>query len=648
VAVVFLMLMLSALVWLNGASIDNALGRDQIEKADTNPLVGLQNNENWLILKVSFPDKPFPDSESDDLLGVEGSIANYVDEMSGGSSKVTITVIVEAWNSPQSESYWGTDSENERDSGDESGGASELARAAIESLLGEGGNSTITEELSNWDLDGDKTIDRILILHSGEAQESGGQSSAIWSHFSRFQDSLLIGDYYFEHYTMASVYSGQGVIIHEMLHQMGAVDLYDVHSDTPSGNWHGLGDWDVMASGNWIGGGEEPSLPSASTMNLIGASNPTIVDARVNGLYEVTSISLGGEPLSINIAPDEYIWVSFRSEQGFDRGLPGFGVLVEQQDLNYGDLDSNTVNSDPENAWSKIVEADGDDALLRARDYGSSGDVFSDGDEFGGMGIEIRDNRGRLVPWVARVSNVTNDSATISFQPSFDEKVSILTPRSPVELLPGEPINFDFAFAEKCVLESSLSPSNQDFSEVEYEVGEYQIQIFDSANSSTDIGIIEGKIGCSGQSLIDIRLKWVIVGNRVSNSTLEASIHWDDSSVVNLYPDYEGNASREYRVTLEGPVSRIASTASQVTLSPNIPIVLQVNPTGLLEPGMLARGELILTDSNNLEQRIPIILNAESGNPLDPYLSWLALPSNAISLIFVILALSIATGRRAE
>ena len=43
-----------------------------------------------------------------------------------------------------------------------------------------------------------------------------------------------------------------GVLVHEMLHQMGAVDLYDVHSDAPTRNWHGLGDWDVMASGNWV------------------------------------------------------------------------------------------------------------------------------------------------------------------------------------------------------------------------------------------------------------------------------------------------------------------------------------------------------------------------------------------------------------
>ena len=67
---------------------------------------------------------------------------------------------------------------------------------------------------------------------------------------------------------------GIGVVVHEMLHQMGAVDLYDVHSDTPSRSWHGLGDWDVMSSGNWIDDGNTPSLPSSTTLDLIGAIDP--------------------------------------------------------------------------------------------------------------------------------------------------------------------------------------------------------------------------------------------------------------------------------------------------------------------------------------------------------------------------------------
>ena len=178
--------------------------------------------------------------------------------------------------------------------------------------------------------------------------------------------------------------------------------------------------------------------------------------------------------------------------------------------------------------------------------------------------------------------------------------------------------------------------------------GSYDLAIFDSTNATTDIGVIEGKIGCLGNILTDVSLKWVIVGNRLSNSSMQSTIHWKDQSVVNLYPEFEGDAQRTYSVSLQGPISRISSTESPITLKPGDPIILSVDPKGLLDPGMIARGEIVLSDTNNLEQRIPIILNANSDNPIDAYLSWIALPSNAIALIFVIIAASIATGRKAD
>ena len=97
-----------------------------------------------------------------------------------------------------------------------------------------------------------------------------------------------------------------------------------------------------------------------------------------------------------------------------------------------------------------------------------------------------------------------------------------------------------------------------------------------------------------------------------------------------------------------GPLPRGNIGPKPSTLKPGDPIILSVDPKGLLDPGMIARGEIVLTDTNNLEQRIPVILNANSDNPIDAYLSWIALPSNAIALIFVIIAASIATGRKAD
>ena len=112
--------------------------------------------------------------------------------------------------------------------------------------------------------------------------------------------------------------------------------------------------------------------------------------------------------------------------------MPGHGILVEQQDLNFGDVSSNLVNTDPTKPWVKIVEADGDDALLRARDYGSAGDVFVVGDRFGHTGKKIWDNHGRLVQWTVSVIDISDISAVIDFDFVGDANSTLTMPRSPI------------------------------------------------------------------------------------------------------------------------------------------------------------------------------------------------------------------------
>ena len=77
---------------------------------------------------------------------------------------------------------------------------------------------------------------------------------------------------------------------------------------------------------------------------------------------------------------------------------------------------------------------------------------------------------------------------------------------------------------------------------------------------------------------------------------------------------------------------------------PGDPIILDVQPNGLLEPRKIARGELVIIDTDNIEQRIPIVLISEGDLPFGP-LNWLAAPSNAIMVVLILLSFSIATGR---
>ena len=633
-----LLILLGLLSYSNPQYIDNALERSHNHNSNYN-LIELQDNEEWLVLKISFPNKPFDSNEAKKLFEDTYSAEDYIKSLSNNSN-LNVTIIEQTWNSPKSDSFWGQDSSEGRDTGSENG-VQDLVTNAVKSLLDE-------KDLSKWDFNNDGIVDRLLILHSGDAQESNGQSSSIWSHFSGLDDPIQISTWSIEHYTIVSLSSGLGTLMHEMLHQMGAVDLYDVHSDSPSSNWNGLGDWDIMASGNWNGDGKIPALPSASTMQLIGADRSLNVIPGDNS-FTITPISLGGKSLVIEIAPNEFIRISLRSG-GFDSALPGSGILVEHQDKNNGNLDSNLVNIDPELAWVKIIEADGDDALMRGRNSGEVGDLFNLDDKFGNLGIQIRDNRGRLVTWTAFVSdiNINNDdswnNATIRFENEVIENLQVLTPRDPIILLDGEKSYAKVDAVEACELLINFNYQGVSITkEIGISSGTSYIEIINSSSGSNLKGHLKGQIGCKGYNSLDIDLDWIKVGHKIKNDTLRKIISWEEDSEISLYPNFLGNGSRTYSISVSGAISRISSPVTQGVISPGDPIILAISPNGLLKQGMIAKGELILTDSNSIEERIPIILQAESPFTGEGFLPWISQPSNGILIICLLSALSILT-----
>lgn len=638
VRVVFalLLLIVGLLSYSNPNYVDDALERNHIHNSNYD-LLNLQDNEEWLILKISFPNKPFDSNELNKLFEGPYSAEKYIKSLNKNSS-LNVTIIEESWDSPKSDSFWGQDSQDGRDVGVENG-IQDLIHSSVPYLLND-------IDLSKWDLNNDGTLDRLLILHSGSAQESNGQSSSIWSHFSGLDEPIEISKWSVEHYTLVSLSSGLGTLMHEMLHQMGAVDLYDVHSDTPTSNWNGLGDWDIMASGNWNGDGMVPALPSASTLELIGSQRSFNVIPNDNSV-SIYPLSSGGNSITIDIAPNEKIHISLRSG-GFDSELPGSGILVEYQDKNNGNLDNNLVNIDPEVAWVKIIEADGNDALIRGRNSGEVGDLFSLGDSFGNEGVQIRDNRGRLVTWAASIINANiseNGSwneATISFVNQPIENLEILTPRTPILLLPNDKSYAIVEAEEECELYINLnSQGNYITKYIDIIPGKNIIEIINSSIFSQSKGHLRGQMGCKNSNLLDIDLDWIKVGHKISNDTIETIIPWDEDSEVILHPEFIGNGSRIYTISLSGAISRICTPITQGNISPGDPIVIAVSPNGLLKQGMIAKGDLILTDSNSMEERIPIILQSESPFIGKGILPWISQPSNGIFIICILAALSL-------
>ena len=607
-------------------------------------LVGIQENENWLIIPVSFQGDNFDLDKAQSILESKGPASSYIGQISAEQSILNATILDEVWISNYNINFWGEDSESGRDSGSDGAGVDNLVENAVKDMLS-------GRDLSPWDFDNNGIVDRLLILHSANPQEISGGSSSIWSHMSGLDNPVKIGKWSINHYTIASTKSGVGTIVHEMLHQMGAFDLYDVHSSLPTSNWNGIGVWGIMASGNWNGNGNTPALPSSSTLELIGIERGILVDPNYGGNFTLSPISDGGNYLNLIIGPGENIKITNRGNYGFDTSLPGHGILVEHQDTNNGDTGSNLVNTDSKNAWLKIIEADGDDALIRNKDSGSGGDVFTDGDIFGNTdtsnGKIIYDNRGRLVSWSASVEYLGNDDYLISITPIINtDKINIITPRQPVELLNQESLFVEVDNSEVCDFKIQIQTHNGNVINQTVEklpVGVISVPVMKIDETYPLSGNIIGTMGCDS-NFRQIDLRWHNVGHRIISDSFFLMIDHDKENTYSILPEYDGDSSRFYNIEIQGAASRIATLEQSQNIIPGDEIEVSVDPDGLLLPGMIARGELVLVDNFGIELRIPVTFEGKSTLNSNVIFSWLAEPGNGLFMISILLAISIISG----
>ena len=209
----------------------------------------------------------------------------------------------------------------------------------------------IVTDWAPYDWDEDGYIDQILVLFAGLGQNDGGDSNTIWAH----QASLTIynhtpvtvnsheKDYIIDNYGFipekGKTCATFGTLCHEFGHCMTLPDFY-------FGNSSIVGDWDIMDNGNYNNKGYCPPNYSAHERLVLGWLD-------VKELTEPVSITnmpaLGDEPVAYMIRndayPNEYYILENRQQQGWDKHLPGSGLVIFH--IDYDEKDSLTNNSYP-------------------------------------------------------------------------------------------------------------------------------------------------------------------------------------------------------------------------------------------------------------------------------------------------------------
>lgn len=247
-------------------------------------------------------------------------------------------------------------------------------------------------DFSQYDNDKDGEVDFVYILYAGYAESDGAGDDYIWPHSSSLSYfcHLKLDGKYINTYACSSemnyvsgVHNGIGTIAHEFSHVLGLPDLYDTSSE-PDGH-KTLGLWDIMDSGAYSNDGNTPVNYSAYERFFMGWTIPRLLTD--SETVTLNSLQSGGGTLLIsplgshnldglNPAPSIFYLLENRQRNGWDKGLPGHGMLMTKINFDANKWNLGTVNDDGSSMGVDIIEADG---VTPSNSFGKGTDAFPSG-----------------------------------------------------------------------------------------------------------------------------------------------------------------------------------------------------------------------------------------------------------------------------
>ena len=624
IPLIILLLSASVISYFNQDQIEDWLQTNSItinqEEINTLPI---QQNENWPILIVNFQDQMMDSStaitQAEQLLVPHSQ--EYFSQLSNNYVNLSIDIHQTVAVANGDLADYGADNGVERDS---SSNGIHLPMNLASEVISSNKNQL---NWSKYDLNSDGYVDRLLILHTTVGQEVGGNSNRIWSHFTTLDEIIeLGGGLKIGHYTMAGLGSGQsgfGTAMHEMLHQMGAYDLYPSHGQQTS-LWKGVGDWGIMASGNWNGGGSTPALPMSSTMETIGLSNYQTVDLswiQDDGFCQGPELIFELEQNSnlnykIMIGQDEYVWIEYRGNNVYDNILPGNGILVSYQDNSVDGFDDNELNIDNQRPYLKIIEADGRQDLLQGMNEGDASDVFTNGTTFGSKGIEIRNHDGFLVDWYAEVSIAIKPVIQIKSD-SCESELTGNLPDHSITMLINESIEISLLSTIDCQISNQLQSTDGRLiamSDNELYAGiEKKLTLtFNSVSSPNSLTKLTGKLIC-GAEVLDIDTQILTLSRIPNNGEYTSEIPANADSEILIPIKSTGQGSQTFEVHIDGALNRIASSSNTITLNGEEDLLaIEINHNNLLSNNMLVNGHVEIEDIAGNSWVVEIELTAKN------------------------------------
>ena len=313
------------------------------------------------------------------------------------------------------------------------GRARELVNEALKAAEADG------VDFSQYDNTGNRNIDGVMIVHSGQGDEEGGGGDYIWSHRSSISSLPLIGGssslMFAKDYTIQPEIRvnyndivGIGIFCHEFGHLLGLPDLYD--TDTSDDEHYGIGEWGLMGLGGWLGQENYPAGMSAFSKEKLGWANIKNITENV-GSYELQPAHRSGEIYKITTNNNnEYFLLENRQKAGTDEYLNGVGMAIWHINSKRTDRypASIHVNNRRDSKGVDLEEADGDFDLDFERNRGDAGDLFPGShrrtifDNESDPNSQLYEDKGEGVETGIAITNIQLDGTTIQFDFNLAEE----------------------------------------------------------------------------------------------------------------------------------------------------------------------------------------------------------------------------------
>ena len=219
-------------------------------------------------------------------------------------------------------------------------------------------------DFSRYDNDGDGQVDLVFMYYAGYGEADSSDDDAIWPHqweLSNAGYSLSLDGKVIDHYACSNEVVGYGALrgkmcgigtaCHEFGHAMGLPDMYDIDYET-NGEAGGLYSYSTMCGGSYNNEGRTPPYFNFEERIYLGwLEDKDYLEFKKTGTYEIPPIDGNVAYRTFTDMDGEYFIYENRTKAGWDRYLPGEGLVVYHADKSSRQISTSYGTSTAHDLW---------------------------------------------------------------------------------------------------------------------------------------------------------------------------------------------------------------------------------------------------------------------------------------------------------